>query len=209
MERDSHSLTKVIGQKINARGVLSIQEAFGPRHTPEKISCIEFPYSPSLSKNGLWSMGRGGGHVYVREIIKKQRQQMTALIRNTIARDGMVFLEGKVWLFIHIQKSNAKADAVNFVDLICDAVKDAIDVDDRWFCIAHLDWEIVKKDPQIYIGVGQHPQTEHHRVCSYCGRILPAHMFTKHKGNRLGIGRECRECIKQKRAAKRALKAKE
>ena len=76
---------------------------------------------------------------------------------------------------------------------MCDAIKKAIKIDDRWFCIRRLDWEIIKTNPKLYVGVGQ-TSNEDVRICSYCGRILPLDRFIKDNKNRLGVRRECNEC---------------
>lgn len=102
-------------------------------------------------------------------------------------------MQNRVWLDILVQKPNQRGDAVNFVDLICDAAKSAIGIDDRWFSIRRLDWQIVKDDPKIYIGIGQEdvPAVQ---ACSSCGRLLPFSEF--HKNTRLqnGVSRNCKEC---------------
>ena len=106
----------------------------------------------------------------------------------------MPIVHNKVWIDILVQKPNHKGDAVNVVDLVCDAVKDAIDrVDDRWFCIRRLDWQIVKGDPRLFVGVGQ-DSDEDCQVCSYCGQIKPLPEFNAARNQPLGVGRECKAC---------------
>jgi hypothetical protein len=101
-------------------------------------------------------------------------------------RGGESFYRGKVWLDILVQKPNNRGDAVNLLDSICDVVKEAIGIDDRYFSIRRLDWEIVKKDPLIYIGIGQEI-SEHHFCCTYCGRMVPESEKSAHK-------RTCKNC---------------
>ncbi len=86
-----------------------------------------------------------------------------------------------------------RGDAVNVVDLVCDAVKDAIGLDDRWFSIKRLDWEIAKVNPQLIVGLAQPDQFDA-QACSHCGRVRPFGDFHKHKGNKNGIGRVCSDC---------------
>ncbi len=111
----------------------------------------------------------------------------------------------KVWLDILVQKPNHKGDAVNVVDLICDAVKEAVGVDDRWFSIRRLDWEIVKENPRLFVGIGQDSDVDS-QVCSYCGQIKPFEEFGQRKRSRLGIGRECRECRRRGRELSKTLR---
>lgn len=79
------------------------------------------------------------------------------------------------------------------LDVICDAVKVGIGVDDRWFCVRRLDWAIVKLNPTITVGVSQ-SVTEHHRACHLCGAIRPLSSFTLARRGLLGRGRECYDC---------------
>jgi hypothetical protein len=92
-----------------------------------------------------------------------------------------------------VQKPDARGDALNVIDAVSDAIKGVLGVDDRWYSVKRLDWQIVKDDPQIYIGISQKSDGDK-RICSYCGRILTLDMFWKDKSNRMGVGRECKEC---------------
>jgi len=97
---------------------------------------------------------------------------------------------GRLWLDIFVQKPNHRGDAVNVVDLVCDAVEDATGVDDRWFSVRRLDWEVKKSDPLLYVVIGQET-SEEQRICALCGRELPTTMFGPHGKS---VGRECRNC---------------
>ena len=103
------------------------------------------------------------------------------------------FFNNKVWLDVLVQKPNHKGDAVNVLDLVCDAIKEAIGVDDRWFAIRRLDWEIVKDNPRLVLGVSQDSDVDS-QLCSYCGQIKPFAAFNRSRHSRLGVGRECVDC---------------
>lgn len=148
------------------------------------------PFSYSASKNYIHQLARSR-HVFVNQKSKRKRAEITAAIRNGLQNRKVA--HNKLWIDILVQKPNHRGDAINVVDLICDAVKDAVPVDDRWFCIRRLDWEIVKEDPQLIIGIGQE-STEDAQVCSFCGQIKPLDAFNKDKRQALGVGHECREC---------------
>ena len=149
---------------------------------------VSVPFSYGFSKNSIWSLGNRG-HVYARKEANALREQLAWKINNVQAD----WYEGKVWIDIFVEKPDMRGDAINVIDLVCDAVKDAIGIDDRWFCIRRLDWAVVKKDPKIYVGVGQ-AIDQHHRVCSKCGKLLPLSEFGNNKSVRLGKSRECKEC---------------
>jgi len=153
---------------------------------------VAVPFDYKYSKNAIWSMAAKRGHVYVRKEVAELRNRLTEAIRKAAADHP--WYEGKVWIDIMVEKPDMRGDAVNVVSAVCDAVKEAIGIDDRWFCIRRLDWRVVKRNPRLFVGVGQ-AVTEHHRVCSTCGRILPLKTsFNRHKGTRLGYSRDCIEC---------------
>ena len=159
---------------------------------PELIWMIRVlvPFSYAASKNHLYARRRSG-HVFLRRESKAKRAEIAIAVRSAL--DGQKVAHNKVWIDILVQKPNHYGDAVNVIDLVCDALKDALPVDDRWFCIRRVDWEIVKEDPQLVIGIGQ-DSVDDAQVCSYCGQIKPLEAFNRDKSCPLGVGRECRDC---------------
>lgn len=161
---------------------------------PDLVSLVRLavPYSKSFSKNAMWSMA-SQGHVFVRAEIMALRESIADRLNTTGP-----WYDGKVWIDLFIEKPNARSDAINVVDTICDAIKDGIGIDDRWFSIRRLDWSIVKDDPQVYIGVGQEV-TEHHRACSHCGSVLPATLehFSRARSLPHGVSRACKRCTRK------------
>ncbi len=152
---------------------------------------VAVPFTYAASKNHIYTMRRNG-HVALRRESKQIRQAITNALGAGL--HCMPVVHNKVWIDILVQKPNHKGDAVNVVDLVCDAVKDAIErVDDRWFCIRRLDWQIVKGDPRLFVGVGQDSE-EDCQVCSYCGQIKPLVEFNAARNRPLGVGRECKAC---------------
>ncbi len=151
---------------------------------------VAVPFDYSASKNHIYAL-TGANHITLRREAKAKRSEIALALRLGLGQQKVA--HNKVWLDILVQKPNHRGDAVNVVDLVCDAVKDALPVDDRWYCIRRLDWEIVKHDPQLVIGIGQDTDVDA-QVCSYCGRIKPLADFTKARDQPLGVGRECRDC---------------
>jgi Holliday junction resolvase RusA-like endonuclease len=149
------------------------------------------PFTYGLSKNAVWSMAGGGGHMFMRKKAAAARAEITTAVKRAMA--GRQAVEAKVYIEIFVQKSNQRGDAINVVDVVCDGIKDALGIDDRWFCIRGLDWEVVKANPRIFIGVSQEAE-EHHRVCSYCGAIKPHSEFGKNKAVAHGVSRMCKTC---------------
>lgn len=178
------------GLKISAESAENIGVCLS-RPIGGKQIRISVPFSYAASKNAIYSLAKGGGHVFKRKASNAHRAEITARIRD--AFEGEKIYQNKVWLDIFVQKPNHRGDAVNVVDLVCDAVKDALGIDDRWFSIRRLDWQITKTEPQLIIGIMQEDQYDA-QSCHLCGRILALEMFSKAKHCRLGVGRECKDC---------------
>ena len=165
----------------------------------DMIIRVAVPFEYGFSKNAAWSFAKKG-HVFLKENHRNLREMLAYSIKQ--ASKNVNWYEDRVWIDIFVQKPNHKGDAINVVDGVCDAVKVAIGIDDRWFSIRKLDWEIVKENPMLYVGIGQ-KSDEDKRVCSLCGRILPLGMFTKNSRDKLGRSRECQECSRVRDAEKR------
>lgn len=163
-----------------------------PSHPPlDWVIRISLPFSWAASKNAVWAHN-SKGHIWSRGRSREYRTAITVLVQ--LALKGITVRQAKLWIDIFVQKPNHHGDAVNVVDLVCDAVKDAVGVDDRWFCIRGVDWQIAKTDPHLIIGIGQE-DTPDLQACSSCGRLLTFEHFSKHRSNKNGLARNCRQCI--------------
>jgi hypothetical protein len=159
---------------------------------------VAVPFDWASSKNAVWRTGRGG-HVYARKEATAFRESLASRIRDA----SRVWFQGKVWIDIFVEKPNHRGDAINVIDLVCDAIKDAIGVDDRWYSIRSLDWAIVKENPRIIVGIGQ-DVTEDHQVCSHCGRALVLNEFGMNRSRPNGRARVCKDCSAPRRGRKAA-----
>jgi hypothetical protein len=144
---------------------------------------FKVPFSWHVSKNATHLSTRQGGR-YMREESRSIKDAITLLVRTSYA--PRLVVQNKVWLDILVQKPNNRGDAVNVVDLVCDGIKVGLGLDDKWFSIRRLDWEIAKHDPHIFIGIGQ-ASGEAVDACTHCGRLLP---LTELKSPKAG----CSDC---------------
>jgi hypothetical protein len=190
------------GTEISAGEKLSLMRAM-PK-PPDLIwhHRVAVPFSWAGSKNHLFAT-TARGHTFMRDESRYYRAILTDKLRNGMADQPVV--QNKLWIDIFVQKPNHRGDAANFLDMVCDAVKDAIPLDDRWYSIRSIDWQIVKSDPMLYVGIGQ-DTIENVQACSTCGRLLPFDMFQKNRSTASGVGRVCRECQSVKSARTRQAK---
>jgi hypothetical protein len=170
-----------------------------PPHSPALnwLLRVCVPFSWSGSKNAIYALRRQG-HVALRREANSYREALILKLKAGL-RDQQV-VQNKLWIDIFVEKNNHKGDAVNFVDTVCDAVKVATQLDDRWFCLRTLDWSICKHEPMLIVGIGQE-KVEPVQACSYCGRLLPFPMFSIKKAAKNGIARICRDCGKLPKAS--------
>jgi hypothetical protein len=186
------------GKKLSSGHAASLAD---PPHDPNLkwLVKIAVPFSWDASKNAIYSIRanrRGKGRqLALRDESRKYRNMLISELQ-TALRDREI-IQNKLWIDIFVEKSNHRGDAVNVVDTICDALKMASGLDDRWFCIRRLDWSINKHDPRILIGIGQEFGNPV-QVCSYCGRILEFDQFSKNKHSPQGIRRVCKHCMRGK-----------
>lgn len=169
------------------------------RDDPEFEWIVRFmvPFSYAASKNSLY--GRNGdpkkrkqNYIFIRKEAKDYRDAIALLAKDAL-RDIKV-KHSKIWIGIFVEKSHHRGDAINVVDLICDALKLAIPVDDRWYSIRRLDWSINRHDPHLFIEIAQERGATDSKVCRFCGEIRPLTDFTNSKHGYLGKDNECFTC---------------
>jgi hypothetical protein len=192
------------GEMLNAATRLTRETSTPPMPEMAWYRRVEVPFSWAGSKNHIFA-STSRGHVFMRSESRGMREHLTQEIARAV--QGAPIVQDKLWLDIYVQKPTARGDAVNFVDLVCDAAKDALLLDDRWFSLRCVDWQIVKSEPKVFVGVGQ-TGTVDLQACSSCGRFLRFHEFQKNKARANGIGLNCRDCqATRSRSKKRELSA--
>ncbi len=162
-----------------------------------KVLRFAVPFDQNYSKNAIYRTG-WHGHVYIRQQVRDLRQAIVEQVKSS----GVKWRVNKVYLDIFVQKPHHRTDAINVLDTIADALKVGIGLDDTWFSIRRLDWEIVKDNPRIYIGIAQ--EDEDRYPCSYCGILQPFSEYTKNRAARYGIGSECKSCVREVRRRAKA-----
>lgn len=188
------SRAKATGQAISRAVAETIAWPASDQPNLRWLVRVAVPFDYGYSKNAVWRLS-DRGHVYMRRQARSLRDALAWELKQALS--GVDVFEGKVWIDIFVQKPDHRGDAVNVVDTVCDAIKLAIPVDDNWYCLRRLDWQVTKSNPRLFVGVGQEV-AEHHRVCSHCGRLLTLEQFGKKSSARLGRDRICRDCRRGK-----------
>jgi len=115
------------------------------------ITC-EIPFNKFLLKNNTKKIGKYG-NFYISPEAKSA--QYALIIDLKMACKGHTLRDKeKVWINIFVEKPKNNIDCINLLDSIADCIKQAIGIDDKYFCISQIDYEI-KKDGVIKIVIEQ------------------------------------------------------
>ena len=116
---------------------------------------VSLPFESALLKNQSHRTDRHTGRRGKTAACAKAMQDIVFTIRGECHKQGVYFVEGDIKLMIAVYRPKTNIDAQNVVDAVCDAVRDAINVDDRWdesvLTISKLD----KADKRIVIIIEQ------------------------------------------------------
>lgn len=117
-------------------------------------TAITVPFNLALSKNRMWrtTVRNGRAVTYIPRDSKDEHDRIALAF---LARRCPIIPKTKLWLSLFVEKPDNKSDAFNFLDVIADAVKDGLGLDDRWYSSDFIDWAIQKDMPRIFIRVGQ------------------------------------------------------
>jgi len=189
--KEKRSRLMVRGAEINEATRSTLVEIIPNPEQFVWVRRLSVPFDYASSKNHAMQMGGYSGHVFLRKESRQYREMVRQAIADAVADAPVVI--AKLWIDLIIQKPNHRGDAVNALDMLMDSIKEGCGVDDRWFCLLRLDWQIVKHKPQILIGLAQ-KDSEECRACSYCGRVLSLQGFSKNIGMPQGRSRACLDC---------------
>lgn len=185
--KEAHSRIAERGRQISAMaGPFSADDAVDLIWTRTAI----IPFSWAGSKNHTFT-SRFDGHTELRSEARRYKIELIEAMREALA--SQLIVTNKLWVDVLVEKPSHRGDAANLLDMICDAVKEAAGLDDRWFSIHRVDWRIVKQNPRLIVRVGQQ-SNENVQACSSCGRLLTLMHFHANKGTKNGVGRNCRDC---------------
>ena len=104
------------------------------------------------SKNGAWRKRRDG-RIYLSTPARLARERLASLV--AMAAGPTPWPAQKTWLAITVWRPSARADAINCLDGVADAVKRAIKLDDVWYAVRWLDFATDPERPRIKVQVIQ------------------------------------------------------
>lgn len=114
---------------------------------------VSVPFTWEWSKNKMWKTARNG-RTYLNPDTKILLSTLEIAVKYQLSKQNIKIKKEKIYLSIYAELENHRGDAINLIDTLCDAIKKGLGVDDRWFCIKSLDWEI-KKSGKIRITIEQ------------------------------------------------------
>lgn len=142
------------------------------------------------SKNASHLVLPGGKHKRVTtKINQAARAEIADSAKKLLQGLGVQVVRARLWVDILVQKTAWQADAGNVVDTVFDGLKLGIGLDDNFYCIRALDWELVKGEQALVIGLGQ-DTTVDQDFCMTCGALLPELAMRRVAG----INRVCDGC---------------
>jgi hypothetical protein len=118
------------------------------------MKCI-VPYTTNYSKNKKYYMSKTPTSRIITASYRQATRVLSTIFNQTFK--GHTFLDKhKTWVKIYAYRPDFKSDIHNFEECICDSLKDAIGIDDRYFSLI-IDWclDIEKINPRIEIEVWQ------------------------------------------------------
>lgn len=160
---------------------------------------IAVPFTYALSKNAIYGVTRFGGK-YLKPEARACRDEIVDSVMLAIAAARVHVGRNVLCFSLHVEKPNQSGDAINVIDLVADAIKRAIPLDDRWYAIGRVTWAVTPDHPSLYIAIEQADATDS-QVCDACGLILPDEDFPPAAGRRSAIGRGdiCAGCLSASR----------
>ena len=159
---------------------------------------VEAPFTYQAAKNQIYARAYNG-QVYRRTAGREWQTELAWQVKAALGHKKVY--TNKVWLDIYVKKPDNRGDAINLLDVVADAVKEAIGLDDRWYSVRSIDWEISKDNPKVRVGISQDELWDA-RICTTCKRLLPYARYVKEQ-------KECIECKEEKRRLKILTKHKE
>lgn len=148
-----------LGRGLRTQPRLVPVRAAAPRHDDGQARRIEvvIPYTvEAWSKNRAWRHRRDG-RTYLSTAARRARELLAArLVLECRAADCPIpWPARKTWLRLMVYRPDMRSDPLNVLDGFADGVAAGLGVNDRYFAVALLDWDVDEQRPRIQITVTQ------------------------------------------------------
>lgn len=126
------------------------------------------PFDSGWSKNRVWRKGKG--RTFLATGARQRRSALAEALRLRLSAVGAIPRQNRLWLAVHVSKANHLGDALNVLDLVADGIQDATGIDDRWYSLSGLTWDLVPNRPELRVWIGQEDLPDA-AACRRCGAI--------------------------------------
>lgn len=124
----------------------------------KKEITLTIPFRTAVSKNRghrIKQSQYGLATIVKTKDLRSYTHEVHWLIRAEIMKKPWKFENGKIWLTVFVYKPRKNADAINVLDTLADIIKNAIEVDDQYFAVRELDYDVDTANPRIILGICQ------------------------------------------------------
>lgn len=166
---------------------------------------VEVPYDSHWSKNRSTGRAIVGGKMrsFPKAEAKAHRTRLRDAIEEALIAFKITPRIDKLLVRIFVVRDSMRGDVANVADLVLDACKDALDLDDRWYSVG-VDWTMnTRLKPFMAVTISQ-MEDRGVSCCIACGEYKSHSGFAPYKAGPFGHKWTCRACDRAKARAKRA-----
>lgn len=159
-KRKKEKRSKSIPDTVIPRGDVSMWYLYVDTNTRSWKVSVCMGYTPALfSKNRAFGLASSGQRFFKSHSRKAGHKKILGAIGpaiNKLRGMGGLLSPRKTWVVITVLRPNdgRDCDPINFVDSVCDAIKEVLGVDDRWFAVV-VDWKDSSSYPDVQLEIYQ------------------------------------------------------
>jgi hypothetical protein len=144
---------EVRGEAVKRSRSIALSPARGPAWS--RSVWIPGEFFPTLSKNRAHLIVRINGRPRIATTLayKSTCQAVANICRNALR--GAEVRQAKLWLSMHVYKTDHRGDAANLLDGVLDSLQIASGLNDRWYAIGGIDWTVEETEPGIELKIWQ------------------------------------------------------
>jgi len=121
------------------------------------------PFDWQWSKNRMWEARAGTYARRLADHARTRRDTLAMILGLALRKERVQPVENELWFGVHVWIPDRRGDAINCLDLVADAIEIATEVDDRWYQLGGLTWELDRAEPALFVWIGQEFLEPHKR----------------------------------------------